>query len=113
MASVSLQGQGDIAEVAGLLQAGIVESGLSCEMIDSVVRKVGQDTSVLLVFEKYYMRASNRASLSIMLTQEGSIIYVDAVSAGGGQGALFRFSWGAEEDFVSIVPQILSGRGFS
>jgi hypothetical protein len=114
MASISLQGQGDIAEIAGLLEEGVVSSGLSCELIDSVVRRVGQDTTtILLVFEKYYMRSSNRASLSIMLTQDGSTVYLDAVSAGGGQGALFRFSWGAEESFVSIVPSILRGKGFA
>lgn len=113
MASVSLKGQGDIAEIAGLIEKGVLESGVSCELIDTIVRKVGEDTAILLVFEKYYMRSSNRASLSVMLTEDdGDIIYVDAVSAGGGQGALFRFSWGAEESFVSIVPQILSGRGF-
>jgi hypothetical protein len=67
----------------------------------------------MLVFEKYYMRSDNRASLSVMLTQEGDKVNVDAVGAGGGQGALFRFSWGAEENFVSIVQRILSVRGFS
>ena len=113
MASVSIKGQGDIAEIAGLIEKGVLESGLSCELIDSVVRKVGEDTAILLVFEKYYMRASNRASLSVMLTQDESTIFVDAVSSGGGQGAIFRFSWGAEESFVGIVPRILSDRGFS
>ena len=113
MASVSLKGQGNIAEIAGIIQKGVLDSGVSCELVDSVVRKVGEDTAVLLVFEKYYMRSSNRASLSVMLTEDSGTIFVDAVSSGGGQGALFRFSWGAEESFVSIVPEILSGRGFS
>ena len=113
MAAISLQGQGDISEIAGLLEKGVTESGITCELIDTAVRKAGEGTALLLVFEKYYMRSSNRASLSIMLTQDGETIYVDAISAGGGQGALFRFSWGAEESFVGIVPQILSGRGFA
>lgn len=35
---------------------------MSCELVDSSKR----DHNILLVFEKYYMRAKNRASLSIM-----------------------------------------------
>lgn len=112
MASLSIKGQGNIDEVANILISGVNDSGISCELIDSVKRNVGGDKVILLVFEKYYMRSSNRASLSVMLTHEGSDVFVDAVSSGGGQGALFRFSWGAEESFVGIVPRILSPRGF-
>jgi hypothetical protein len=67
----------------------------------------------MLVFEKYYMRSSNRTSLSVMLTQNLDTVYVDAVGSGGGQGALFRFSWGAEASFVSTVARVLQGHGFN
>ena len=113
MASISLVGKGNINEIARILISGVPESGLSCELIDSAERVLGDQKSILLVFEKYFMRASNRASLSIMLTSDGDIVYVDAVSAGGGQGALFRFSWGTEESFVGVVSTILSPKGFS
>ena len=113
MASLSLRGNGNINETAQLLISGVQESGITCELIDSAERRIGDRKAVLLVFEKYYMRSSNRASLSVMLTENEGTVYVDAVSAGGGQGALFRFSWGAEESFVSIVPRILKSRGFS
>ncbi len=65
-----------------------------------------------MVFEKYYMRSSNRASLTVALTSKNDEIVVDAIGAGGGQGVFFRFSWGAEEDFVSSIENILSGRNF-
>ncbi len=112
MATVKLSGKGNINEISNILQRGISASGISCELVDSSVRTVGGETAILLVFEKYYMRADNRASLSIMLTQEGDIVFVDAIGAGGGQGALFRFSWGAEENFVRVVEQVLSPKGF-
>jgi hypothetical protein len=112
MATVRLSGKGNIDEVSALLKSGITASGLSCELVDSSIRSVGGEKAILLVFEKYYMRASNRASLSIMLTHDGDTVYVDAIGAGGGQGALLKFSWGAEESFVSIVPNILNRMGF-
>lgn len=48
-------------------------------------------TRILLVFEKYYMRASNRASLTVMLTQNEDMIYIDAIGSDGGQGACLVF----------------------
>jgi hypothetical protein len=113
MASVSLYGKANIQETASLIKQGVINSGVSCELIDSSERNVSSGKVILLVFEKYYMRSSNRASLSVMLIQDGDTVYVDAVSSGGGQGALFRFSWGAEESFVGVIPTILRGKGFS
>lgn len=113
MAKLSMQGRGDIDQISRVLTSGIQSSGLSCELVDSSHRRIGENSAIFLVFEKYYMRASNRASLSIMLTQNGDSICVDAIGSGGGQGALFSFSWGAEESFISIVPEILSQHGFS
>jgi hypothetical protein len=65
-----------------------------------------------MVFEKYFMRASNRASLTVMVSGEGETVCVDAIGSGGGQGAIFKFSWGAEEGFVGTVEKILAGCGF-
>ena len=113
MAKVSIKGEGDINQISRVLINGVQASGLSCELIDSSERTLGQNKVILLVFEKYYMRSSNRASLTCMLSQSEDTIYVDAVGSGGGQGALFKFSWGSEENFVSIVPSILSEHGFS
>lgn len=113
MATLRLSGKGNIDDVSRMLTDGITSSGITNELIGSSERKVGDSKAILLVFEKYYMRSSNRASLSIMLTQDFDTVYVDAVGSGGGQGVLFRFSWGAEEDFVSLVSDILTGYGFS
>ena len=113
MATISIQGKGDINKIASILISGVTSSGITCELTDSAERIIGGNRAKLLVFEKYYMRSDNRASLSVMLTENDGTVFVDAVGAGGGQGALFRFSWGAEESFVSIVPSVLSKHGFS
>ncbi len=113
MDRLSISGKGNIDEIAQVLRNGIESSGITCELIGEFKRSVGEGAAVMLVFEKYYMRSGNRASLSIMLTQSLDTVYVDAVGSGGGQGALFRFSWGAEENFVGTVARVLQGHGFN
>lgn len=113
MATLSLRGKGSVDEIAALLSAQIPQSGISCEQIASLRKTVGKAVIHLLVFEKYYMRSSNRASLTVLITGADGHVAVDAVGAGGGQGALFRFSWGVEEDFVREVASILRRHGFS
>jgi hypothetical protein len=49
------------------------------------------------------MRNGNRASLSLTVVGHGSEIFISAIGAGGGQGIIFNFSLGAEDDMVAIV----------
>lgn len=112
MAKVTLRGKGNAASIANILSNEIQNSALSCSIIDSVTRTAGETVFYVMVFEKYYMRASNRASLTVVVTGNGDDVVVDAIGSGGGQGALFRFSWGAEENFVNTVSQILRRHGF-
>lgn len=112
MAKITMQGKGDIEEVSSYLNDVIQSSGISCELVGSSKRDMGESKVVLLVFEKYYMRASNRASLSVMITEHNESIFVDAIGAGGGQGPIFKFSWGTEESFVNVVQRALSQKGF-
>ncbi len=112
MAKVSLQGRGSVDETVNLLKREIQNSGLSCTLVDSVERNTGSATLYVMVFEKYYMRTSNRASLTVVVSGENDFVYVDAIGAGGGQGAIFRFSWGAEDDFAGTVTRILKPHGF-
>jgi hypothetical protein len=107
-----MTGKGNAGEIAGILQTEIQNSAMSCELVDSTTRTVGDTAFYLMVFDKYYMRNSSRASLSVTVLGHGDTVYVDAIGAGGGQGALFNFSWGAEENFVDLVPQILYNYGF-
>lgn len=113
MARLSMRGSGDLSKVEFQLTEYIQNSAISCELIDQVSHTVGTAEVRMYVFEKYYMRSSNRASLTVMLlADENDEIFVDAVGAGGGQGAIFRFSWGAEEDFVGTVKNALEPLGF-
>ena len=113
MAKLSMQGHGSVHQISQLLVREIEASGLSTTLVDSVERTVGSSFVQVMVFEKYYMRSSNRASLTVVVTGIDDQVFVDAIGAGGGQGAFLRFSWGAEEDFVGLVGRILRSYDFS
>ena len=112
MASLYMTGNGNASEIAQMLANEIQNSAYSCELVDSVSREFEGTSCHLLVFDKYYMRTESRASLTVSVIGNNGTVYVDAVGAGGGKGALFNFAWGAEENFVNTVAEILQGYGF-
>lgn len=63
---------------------------------------------IMLVFEKYFMRNSSRASLSVVIENINGRTVVSSVGSGGGQGTWHRFDWGAAKDFSGMVKQALS-----
>ncbi len=107
-----MTGKGNAGEIADILMNGIQSSAMSCQLVDSTSRLLGDTAFYLMVFDKYYMRNSSRASLTVTVLGYGDTVCVDAIGAGGGQGAFFNFSWGAEASFVDLVPQILYNYGF-
>lgn len=111
MAKISLSGRGDIHTLARHLEAELSQHALSCSLVDSVVRNLGGQTLICMVFDKYYMRTSNRATLTVTLLSDGQMIYADAIGSGGGEGAIFRFSWGADENFAGTAERILRSMG--
>ncbi|MHB1485579.1 MAG: DUF6054 family protein [Saccharofermentanales bacterium] len=112
MASFSMSGKGNVNETVRILTNGILQSGLSCELVDSVRKTYGSMEFCVMVFEKYYMRAENRVSLTVIVSGTGDDVAVEAIGSGGGRGPLFSFSWGAEDDFVGTVVDVLKDAGF-
>ncbi len=110
MAKISLRGRGTTPDIARVINEGL--GGGMCSLIDSVVVNTGGDPTYVMVFEKYYMRVSNRASLTVVVAGANGMVTVDAIGTGGGQGMIFRFSWGADEDFAESVARLLEPMGF-
>lgn len=113
MAKLSMQGKGNGNDMANLIVTEMENSGMSTQLVDSITRKTGDVSQYIMIFEKYYMRSSNRASLTVVLTEMDHNLMVDAIGAGGGQGPIFKFSWGAEESFVSVIEEILRRENFT
>ena len=82
-----------------------VENGsVSGELIDQYVSKLDEEHAVyVLVFEKFFMRNSSRASLTVTIENLNGTTHVHSVGSGGGQGAIFKFDWGASESFINQV----------
>jgi hypothetical protein len=113
MAKIQMQGRGNAFSITEMLTKEILNNGISCELIDEVRHKVDNVDIYVRVFEKYYWRSSNRASLTLTVIGSGDLINVSAIGSGGGQGVFFKMSWGAEDDFVSIVERALAENGFN
>lgn len=107
MAKFERQVTGDFEEVLRGIHSYIMNSAMSIQQIDEVRYEMSGVQVATKVYDKYYMRSSNRASLTVTVIGDGENIQVSAIGAGGGNGAFINFSWGAEEDFISTVPQAL------
>lgn len=99
-------GEQSIAAVAAALK-----NEINAELVAESRRAVGGANVVLLSFEKYYMRNSSYASLTVMLTECGSVKTADIIGSGGG-GGIFNISWGANSEFADDAERILIRYGF-
>lgn len=99
---------GNFDTVVSQIHTYIMNSAMSIELIDEAEYEMQGIRVAVKVYDKYYMRSSNRASLTVTMIGNGSDIQVCAIGAAGSTGVLFNFSWGAEEDFISVVAQALN-----
>lgn len=91
-----------------LITGQIINGSISGELIDRYsVSNEHNHTLIVLVFEKYYMRNSSRASLTVTIENLESVTKVHAVGSGGGQGLFLKFDWGASNNFGEQVEKAL------
>ena len=98
---------GKFEEVINRLQSDIHNSGISMNLVDASDYSSGDTNIAVRVYDKYFMRNGNRASLSLTVVAHGDNIFVSAIGAGGGQGIILNFSLGAEDNMVAIVRKSL------
>lgn len=93
------------AAVEQICSAVSAES-MTGELIDHYTLGEADQQCAVLVFEKHYYRAGNRLTLTVTVDNFAGKTRVHTVSGGGGEG-LFRFDWGASEDFEAVVENAL------
>ena len=91
------------------IEEAIVRGSTSGELIDKYYLN---DQVVVLVFEKYYMRAANRLTLTVTVDSLEGATRVHYVGGGGSQSIFYRFDWGASQNFaeglrLSLTPYII------
>lgn len=92
------------SQAATVLKNQVQASGTSVECVGEYANRATDGREVvLLVFEKYYMRNSSRASLTVVLENVNGQTWVGYTGSGGGQGALLSFDWGTADDFAATV----------
>ena len=96
---------GEFEKVVTQLQDDIENRGISINLVDESNYTSGDTQIAVRVYDKYFMRNGNRASLSLTVVGNGNNIFISAIGAGGGKGVIFNFSLGAEEDLVGIVEE--------
>lgn len=78
------------------------------ELVHEEIIDVGKGKMVAtLIFEKYFIRASNRAALVVTLDNIEGHTDLRVISTGSSQGIIFNFDWGAADSFVSGVRKAL------
>ena len=88
----------------------VLKSAVSAECVcDYFSEAQNGARMVVLVFEKYFMRNSSRASLTIAVENLTGATRVCSVGSGGGQRILFGFDWGAGADFAALAASALRG----
>jgi len=96
-----------VADTAERVRAGVAASGLSVECVGEYAHHGTGSDVVMLVFEKYFMRTSSRASLSVVVEDVAGQTRVAFCGSGGGQTTMFRFDWGAGDSFADAVAGVL------
>lgn len=112
MAVIHLEGSSTLNETLDYIRNELPNTALSLELVDEGVIQSNSDV-YLIVFEKYFMRVSNRVSLSIMLSEVNHRTQIIAIGSGAGQGPIFKFGWGSEEDFVADFVRFMERYNFT
>lgn len=85
-----------------------VGTSFSGEILDEYRRILPNGKEiVMVVFEKYYMRSSNRATLTFLADNLEEATKVHLAAGGGGNGMIFRFDWGAGGSFAALAVSAL------
>lgn len=95
-------------ETIAFIKNHIMTLGISNVLVD----EINDGVHWFAVYDKYYIRASNRVSLSINVYKRDKYVYVEAIAAAGGRGALINFSWGSESDFLQAFYELIIADGF-
>ena len=97
-----------VQQTAQLIDDAVLRGSFSGQCIDAYgAGAPGSGGFVLRVYEKHYMRAGNRLTLTVVMDDLSGSTRVHCVGGGGGEG-LFAFDWGAADSFAGTVANALA-----
>lgn len=97
-----------VEDCAKEIHRAIVDGSITGELIDYYAADGPSGLlCVTVVYEKHYYRAGNRLTLTVTIDNLTGRTRVHCIAGGGGEG-LFRFDWGAAEDFSAVAEEALA-----
>lgn len=86
----------------------LVKNNQDADLVYEEYNELGSDRLIgTQIYEKYFFRTSNRVALIVIIDNIKGITNVRAISTGSSEGLIFNFDWGAADDFVTSVEEIL------
>lgn len=108
MAKLEKKIEGNFEEVLKKIEDGILAGSMSATLEDSSDFVIGKSKCSVRVFERFSAIGSNRVSLNVTLFQNnGSNIYISAITSGGSQGMIFKVNTLGEKAFLNKLEEIL------
>lgn len=85
-----------------------VRANLNADLVHEELHQIDEDREIgVFVFEKYYFRSKNRAALTVIAENLQGTTQVRAIATGSSEGLFFNFDWGAADNFVGQIRDIL------
>lgn len=103
MAKYETSLKGNFENFVSFIDNDIENSSFSMNLVDKSDYTFETTKIAVRVYDKFFMRNSNRASLNVTIVANEDNIFISAIGAGGGSGLIFNFSLGAEDDMVYYV----------
>lgn len=86
----------------------IIKSRQDASLLHEELFNLGGEKYIgILIFEKYYFRAENRAGLTVIVDNTTGNTKIKSIVSGSSKGMIFNFDWGAGDNFANSVHSIL------
>ncbi len=108
---ISLEAPIGMEDAKALVRTAVGELGTSIEWAGKTERDLGDFSVYVGVIEKFFLRNGSYASLTIVITGDGSSSRVEAIGSGAGDG-LLNIGLGAHQAFERDFESALRENGY-
>ena len=108
MAKFQANIKGSFKKVVKIINDSVSKSPIAMKLVDESCFILNDMSVNIKVYDKYFAKNGNRASLSITIAALGEDIFISAIAAGGGSGSFYSLSLGAEDDMVYVVEDTIT-----
>lgn len=109
-----MRGEGRVAEVKEALKKSMRGRGTAVEVMQDIAYNFPDHPFAVQVYEKYYMRVSNRLTLTVTYSQiRDNLVELVITGSVAAKTVFFSLSWGSEHNLVEAFAKMASAHGFT